>query len=335
MGVVIIAILTAALALSASAGAGPAGPRADNIAFTSMKDGQADIYLMSAQGFAQVNLTHDATIGLRADSEPAWSPDGQWVAFERTFIKARGEAVRLFLVRTNGKDLHALTPAIVNGVVADEHPTWSPDGSMIAFSSNRTGHPELYVVKANGTGLRQLTNTINTVENLEPAWSPDGTSIAFVRREWNNGPELMPSIPTASIYTLSFTTTSRTALHRVTNPPMGRTDSQPAWSADSRRIAFQSDRPGNWDIYVTGRWLSSLSLTRVASSKSNEVHPTWGPFGDQIAFVSDRTGATEIFTAALQLPTSTTTGPQPRQLTYDKAPKANPTWEHVFMGASS
>jgi Tol biopolymer transport system component len=327
MGVVVIAILTAALALSASAGAGFAGPRASNIAFTSMKDGQADIYSLSVQGSAQINLTHDGTIGLRADSEPAWSPDGQWVAFERTFIKANGLSVRLFLVRSNGKDLHALMPATINGVVADEHPTWSPDGSTIVFSSNRTGHFELYMVKATGTALTRLTNTKYTVENLEPAWAPDGRSIAFVRRQWSGEP-VIPSIPTDSIYTLSLV---NSATHRLTAPGLGRSDSQPAWSADSRRIAFQSNRAGNWDIYFVDRMSSTTTLTRVASSKYAELHPTWSPFGDQIAFISDRTGATELFTATLRVPSPTTQPPQPRQLTFDKAPKANPTWEHVFM----
>jgi TolB protein len=329
MGVVIIAILTAALALSASAGAGPAGPRAANIAFTSMKDGQADIYTMNAQGYAQVNLTHDATIGLRADSEPAWSPDGQWVAFQRSSLKAVGLATRLFAVRSNGKELHAFLP-LTGLAVTDQHPAWSPDGTMIAFSSNRAGHFELYVAKANGFGLRRLTYTKDTVENLEPAWSPDGTTIAFVRRQWSTSP--IPSFPTTSIYTLSFT---NSAVHRITSPPLGRSDCQPAWSADSKRIAFESNRTGNWDIYIVDRMLSNVSLTRVASSKYDELHPTWSPFGDQIAFISDRTGATEIFTATLPVPGSITPPQQPRQLTYDKASKANPSWERVFMDASS
>ena len=335
MGVVVIAVLTAAFALSAAAGAGPVGPRASNLAFTSMKDGQADIYTMNAQGYAQVNLTHDATIGLRADSEPAWSPDGQWVVFERTYLKYAGTSVRLFVVRTNGKDLHPLMPAATNNLVADEHPAWSPDGSRIVFSSNRTGHPELFMVKANGLGLTQLTRTDNTVENLEPAWSPNGASIAYVRREWSKGP--IPSIPTTSIYMLTFTTTAATSPgQRVTFPPFGKTDCQPAWSPDSKRIAFESNRPGNWDVYIVDLGLSNFSLTPVASSKYNEFHPTWSPFSNEMAFVSDRTGATEIFTAALQAPGwPTTTAPKPRQLTFDKAQKANPTWDRVFMGPAS
>jgi Tol biopolymer transport system component len=326
MGVVVIAILTAALALSASAGA---GPKAAHIAFMSMYDGQPDIYAMDTQGYAQVNLTHDGTIGERVDSEPAWSPDGQWVAFQRTFLKARGECVQLFLVRSSGKELHALMPAIGTTLAADEHPSWSPDGSRIVFSSNRTGHFELYMVAATGTGLTRITYTKSNVDNLEPAWSPDGKSIAFVHRQWSGGPKV-PTIPTDSIYTLSL---ASTAMHQLTSPGLGRSDTQPAWSANSMRIAFQSNRAGNWDIFFVGQF--GAKVTQVTKSLYAEVHPTWSPFGDQIAFISDKTGATELFTLVLPKAGSITPPQQPRQLTFDKAPKANPSWERVFMSASN
>jgi TolB protein len=330
LSVVVIAILTAALALSASAGAQPAGPKADHIAFMSMKDGQADIYTMDAAGFAQVNLTHDQTIGWRTDSEPAWSPNGEWVAFQRAYTKAQELGTRLFVVSSYGKEMHALTPTTDLAVI-DQHPAWSPDGSRIVFSSNRAGHFELYMVKATGTGLVRLTYTNVGTENLEPNWSPDGQSIAFVRRQWSGSPEI-PSIPTDSIYTLSFT---NSVVHRMTSPPIGRSDGQPAWSADSRRIAFESNRTGNWDIYIVNRTLATTSLMRVTSSKYAELHPTWAPYGNEIALISDRTGATELYTLVLPVPGSITPPQQPRQLTFDKAPKSNPSWEHVFMSTSS
>jgi dipeptidyl aminopeptidase/acylaminoacyl peptidase len=169
-------------------------------------------------------------VGLRADSEPAWSPDGQWVAFQRTAVKAPG--ARLFLVRSDGSDLHALAPSS-NLAASDMHPNWSPDGQMIVFSSDRTGHFELYMAKAKGGVATRLTFTQWTVDNLEPAWSPDGTMIAFVRHEWNMFPEI-PSYPTDSIYTLLLNSsliidqTGATEIYTLTVPAPSPTTLMPA-----------------------------------------------------------------------------------------------------------
>lgn len=59
----------------------------------------------------------------------------------------------------------------------NQDPAWSPDGTRIAFASNRSGAIELWIMSATGTGLRQLTTK---GWNFDPSWSPDGTRIAFV-----------------------------------------------------------------------------------------------------------------------------------------------------------
>jgi Tol biopolymer transport system component len=323
MGVVVIAILATALALSAAAGAGPtAGPKAAHIAYMSMWDGQADIYAMDTEGFAQRNLTHDKTMGSRVDTEPAWSPDGQWVAFQRNFLGKSAVTMgsRLYLVRSDGTGLHALT-STPNIAAADRHPAWSPDGSTIVFSSSRTGHFELYTIKASGGGLVRLTFTKQGVDNTEPAWSPDGASIAFVRSV--RGSTTVSA--TESIYSLSLMTTRA---YRLTMPRLGQSDSQPAWSSNSMQIAFQSDRAGNEDVYVIDR--KGNGLLRLTGSKSNELHPTWAPTGTKLALVSDRSGATEIYSLTVPRPGSTTP-PVMRQLTFDKAFKANPAWERTIV----
>jgi TolB protein len=331
LGVVVVAVAATAVAISASAGAqlasGPNGPRGSHIAFMSRIDGEADIYTMSTSGFAQTNLTHDKTVGLRADSEPAWSPDGQYIAFQRTGIKAPG--TRLYVVRSDGSNLHALVP-LSSVSSSDMHPTWSPDGHWIVFSSNRTGHFELYMAKSSGAGLVQLTFTTSGVDNLEPTWSPDGTAIAFVREQLSTSPTTS-TVATAAIYTLNF---SNDVTYRVTKPMLGRGGYQPAWSGDSGQIAFESNRAGMEDVYVVDR--SGKGLRALTRLTSNESHPTWAPFGNQIALVSDRTGATEIYTLTVPTAGPTTTIPVMRQLTFDKAPKANPAWERdIFMGPTS
>ena len=179
IGAVIIAVAAGAFALTASAG-GSISPMADQIAYMSMADGEADIYTMSPTGFLNFNLTHDKTQGFRADVEPAWSPTGEFVAFQRNFIKTDEFGSQLYRVASDGTKLGPIT-APQKGVV-DTHPTWSPDEDSIVFSSDRDGNFELYMVKASGDGLIQLTHTKLGVENLEPAWSPDGLSIVFTRQ---------------------------------------------------------------------------------------------------------------------------------------------------------
>jgi len=281
LGVVVIAGVAAIFALSASAGAqlvtGPASPKATHIAYMSKVDGEADIYSMTTQGFTVMNLTHDKTVGLRADSEPAWSPDGQWIAFQRTGIKSPG--TRLFLVRSDGSSLHALAPSS-NLAASDMHPNWSPDGTKIVFASNRTGQFELYVISVglspvtqNGATIRQLTFSGPNVDNLEPAWAPDGRSIAFVRHEWSMFPEL-PSVPRDSIYVLTLSSSAaHPMMYRISDPGWGNSDCQPAWSGDSLLVAFESNRAGREDVFVVDR--KGNGLMRITSTKSNEFHPSW------------------------------------------------------------
>jgi len=340
-GVVVIAGAAAAFAVSASAGAqlitGPTGPKATHIAYMSKADGEADIYSMTADGFAVTNLTHDKAVGLRADSEPAWSPDGHWVAFQRTNTKAPG--TRLFLVRSDGSSLHALAPSS-SLAASDMHPNWAPDGRSIVFSSNRTGHFELYSVQVatgpvsqwTGAKATQLTFTKPGVDNLEPAWAPDGKSIAFVRHEWSAFGEI-PSYPTDSIYVLVLSSSASHQTYRVTDPAVGKSDCQPSWSGDSNRLAFESNRVGTKDVYVVDR--KGDGLQRITPLKSNEFHPSWASPGSQLVLVSDRTGATEIFTLAVPV-LSSRTAPAMKQLTFDKAPKANPVMERTtFLGPGS
>jgi Tol biopolymer transport system component len=120
--------------------------------------------------------------------------------------------------------------------------------------------------------------------------------------------------------------------YRVTNPGPGGSDCQPSWSGDSNRLAFESNRAGTEDVYVVNR--KGDGLQRITPLKSNEFHPSWASLGSQLVLVSDRTGATEIYT--LTVPVLSSTTPAMKQLTFDKAPKANPVMERItFLGPNS
>jgi len=82
----------------------------------------------------------------------------------------------------------------------DLTPTWSPDGSQIAFASNRAGSFQIHAMNADGTAVRQVTSQ---GQNTDPAWSPDGRSIAFVRC---CAPDLSGWIQVLSLATSQITT---------------------------------------------------------------------------------------------------------------------------------
>jgi TolB protein len=326
LGVVIIAVVAAAFALTGSAG-GNMSPVADRIAYMSTLDGEADIYTMTPTGLLNFNLTHDKTMGLRADVEPAWSPDGQFVAFQRNFLKTDVASSQIFLVAADGTKLGPLMPPM-KGVV-DMHPNWSPDGQSIVFASDRDGNFELYLFTLNSGQVIQLTDTKTGVENLEPQWSPNSEMIVFTRQR------ATVTVSPASLYILMV---EKGTVYPLTKPVlMGRGDHDAAWSPDSTRVAFTSDRLGSStirsnDLYVVN--VNGTGLTRVTTLARNEYHPAFSPYGDQLAFIGDQTGATEVYSFVLPVP-NTAVPPPPgkfHQITFDGAYKSNPTWQgHIGM----
>ncbi|MEP6910948.1 MAG: hypothetical protein ABI896_11025, partial [Actinomycetota bacterium] len=175
IGAAVIVAATGVVGAAGSAGADIV-PGA-KIAYMSMRDGQADIHTMEANGTSQLNITHEKG-SAKADVEPAWSPDGSMLAFERQYKQRRSV---LMVIKADGTKLRTLSPPSPLGGTRDSHPSWSPDGGAVVFTSNRDGNFDLYTVKANGLGLRQLTFTKGAVRNLSPQWSPDGRTILFTR----------------------------------------------------------------------------------------------------------------------------------------------------------
>ena len=167
----------------------------------------------------------------------------------------------------------------------DNHPSWSPDGKRIAFTSNRISiGGEIYVMDSDGKNVIRLTNG---EWDLNPAWSPDGKRIVFSSRVEERAEHI-----NTEIFVMDPDGRNQT---RLTDNPMA--DAEPSWSPDSRKIAFISQR-GEDDFRVQIYVMDSSGenqtrLTHDGGSKKRE--PAWSPDGKSIAFVLNDLGSTKIY----------------------------------------
>ena len=202
-------------------------PDGSTLAFDSDRSGNVEIYVQGPQGRPR-RLTRNAG----DDTHPTWSPNGRRVAFEST----RAGAKQVFTLGRHGGRARQVTHF---GPGAEE-PAWSPSGKWIAFLSGPVRRTALYVVHPDGTGLRQLTR--RSLNAGHPSWSPDGTTIVF-----NTHFER----PNGRIWTVDL----RGRTTRVTSPPQGTEDFEPAFSPDGRYVAFTrfTKKDGSdADIWVVG-----------------------------------------------------------------------------------
>ena len=236
-------------------------------------------------------------------SEPRVSPDGKAVAYVVASIDREENAYRgaIWLAAVDGS---SPPRQLTSGKKSDATPRWSPDGTQLAFTSNRDGDKkQLYVLPLEGGEPACLTELKEDV--AQPAWSPDGTRLAFTSRvpdeayEQEDEKKRLPRRFTRHRYKLDsvgWTGDRRTHVFVVSadgsSPAEQLTDGDyeddaPTWSPDSARIAFCSARDDDWDVQLRqadlARRRGGGEAQRLTPDDDLYDLPSWSPDGSSIA----------------------------------------------------
>ena len=255
---------------------------------TTRRPGRIAVILQAGLLTGAIGACHSVT-ELRDEPDPPDLPEPPDLSLPDdlsgriAFVRGRHAHAEIFAIDPDGTDLERLT--ISPG--ADQAPAWSPDGSRIAFVSERGGDGEmgLFTMAADGSDVRVHATGLPSWGNYV-GWSPDGSTIAYS----DGGIALAGVDPQRANATL------------LDYPGP---DIQPAWSPDGRRIAFVTDYRGYdflLDIFTMNADGSSPRLLAERFPRTHVfyyLHPTWSPDGSMIAFVYGAQGPVSVGSATV------------------------------------
>jgi Tol biopolymer transport system component len=267
------------------------------IAFYSERDGNAEIYIINADGSAETRLTQDRA----RDIVPDLSPDGSQIVF----VSNRNGNDEIYRMDRDGSDVVRLTDTRAE----DTYPYWSSDGTKIIFCSRRDDDRtyEVYLMNSDGTDQTRITNNAVSEEwaylsldmqevvyavgpfphyslyvmNIDgsdsrqifssdrsaalPKWSRDGRTIVFNHFTLSSG---------KIIGDIGWVNRDGNNFRQITRSSDDSVSENPYWSPDGSRIVFQLNQTGNFQIYVMDA--DGSNQVRLTNHRGNDYWPSWG-----------------------------------------------------------
>jgi TolB protein len=300
------------------------GSHNGTLAFTSTRDGNAEVYAMRGDGGGLRDLTRN----LAQDGQPAWSPDGKEIAF----VSTRDGNAGIYVMNADGTAQRRVTRSQAN----DTAPVWSPDGRKIAFMCTVASPrlvTEICLVGADGSERRQLTKPAEG-DNLYPQWSADSQVVLCTRsfggysvwalRADGGGESLYLARAAEAAYSPDgkhIASLGRPsagagwALYvgpRRVSHATGSVDSL-RWSPDGDRLAFVAAG----DLYVVN--VDGSGQHRVTHGPGNSLSPEWSTDGKSIAFERLRAQHSDVYVVRAD-------GSGERALTGGAGKNGGPVW---------
>jgi dipeptidyl aminopeptidase/acylaminoacyl peptidase len=258
------------------------------IAFIADAGGYDHLSLMRPDGSGKTDLD-PGYAGF--DDNPAWSPDGKRIAFDRGTSKESGHEI--WLIDANGANLSKLT---TESKLATD-PSWSPDGTHLVYQVGS----KLVTIATDGTERTEL------VLGAAPDWAPDGSRITFQRSV--NG-----------LTDIFLVNPDGTELHNITKT-IDAEEHTPGWSPDAKTIVFQRSG-GDSDIWAMRRdGTFQILLSQDFSTPGEDVSPSFSPDGTHVLFARDQristtsASGTDLVQVSGTAPGTLATAWQPRACT--------------------
>ncbi|MQA38460.1 Tol-Pal system beta propeller repeat protein TolB [Rugamonas aquatica] len=239
---------------------GVRGAFATRIAYVKQEGGSYQLVVADVDGEGE----QTARRGSDPIISPAWSPDGgklAYVSFEqkRPVVYVQNLATQTRVVIANEKG-------------SNSSPAWSPDGSRLAVSLSKDGHTQIYIVNADGSGLRRVSDGTGAAIDTEAQFSADGQSLYFVS-DRSGGPQ---------VYRMNV---DGTEAKRITFA--GSYNISPRISPDGATLAYISLRDGNYQLYVMD--LATGQEQRLSDS-TDDLSPSFAPNGKYIIYATEAAG---------------------------------------------